>query len=297
MSIALPDLVASVGLLAVLVLVVGLYAVRVRRGGGVRFARVEAEGSSALLGAPVMNMAYWAVAPLGRTLSRAGIRPNSITLSSLGLGALSGACVALGHFGIGAALSAASALGDALDGFVARESGTASDAGETLDAAVDRYTEFFFLGGLALFYHDQPLLLALVLAALLGSFMVSYATAKAEALRVTPPRGAMRRAERATYLTVAAALVPFGGGGVFSWPWSPTLPVLAALGVVAMVANFSAVERLARTAELVRDRTIDGSAAAGASGVGRSPSESATAEVALLAERGRDAGTMRSVVR
>ena len=51
-----------------------------------------------------------------------------------------------------------------------------------LDAAVDRYVELFFLAGLAFHFRAHRGCLLLVLAAIGGSFMVSYATAKAEAL-------------------------------------------------------------------------------------------------------------------
>jgi CDP-diacylglycerol---glycerol-3-phosphate 3-phosphatidyltransferase len=202
-----------------------------------------------------MEMAYWALAPLGIRLARLGVSANSITFASLGFGASAGVALGTGHFGIGAALSAVSALGDALDGFVARASGTSSDAGEVLDAAVDRYSEFFFLAGLAVFYRGSVGVLVLVLGALLGSFMVSYATAKAEALQVVPPRGTMRRAERATYLTIAAGVVPFfalaRGEGT---GWLADLPVVFVLMLVAVVANVSAARRLIRTAALTRTR-------------------------------------------
>ena len=79
--------------------------------------------------------------------------------------------------------------------------GVSSDAGEVLDAAVDRYVEFFFLGGLMIYYRDIAALLILTLFALVGSFMVSYSSAKAEALHVPAPKGSMRRPERAVYLT------------------------------------------------------------------------------------------------
>ena len=55
--------------------------------------------------------------------------------------------LALGHLGIGGALATAAAPGSALDGLVARATGTASPRGGLLDAAVDRYGEVFLVGG------------------------------------------------------------------------------------------------------------------------------------------------------
>ena len=102
-------------------------------------------------------------------------------------------------------------LGDILDGQVARMTNTGSDRGELLDAAVDRYTEFAFLGGLLLFYRTEVSLMVLTLAALVASFMISYTSAKAEALHVNPPRGLMRRHERAIYLITGAGLTALLG--------------------------------------------------------------------------------------
>jgi CDP-diacylglycerol--glycerol-3-phosphate 3-phosphatidyltransferase len=250
------DVDVSLVLVTGVAAVAAAYGTRVARRGGARFARIEAAGSSPLLGRTAMEMAYWALAPVGRFLVRAGVSANSVTALSLVLGVLAGVALGFGHFGLAALLSVCSALGDALDGFVARESRTASDAGETFDAAVDRYSEFFFLSGLAFHYRASSALLGLVLAALLGSFMVSYATAKAEALRVSPPRGAMRRQERATYLTAGIALSPLAGklGATFPFQLAADVPVVLALVLVAVVANASAVHRLVRIAELANLR-------------------------------------------
>jgi CDP-diacylglycerol--glycerol-3-phosphate 3-phosphatidyltransferase len=89
-------------------------------------------------------------------------------------------------------------------------------------------------------------MLVLVLLALAGSFMVSYGSAKAEALRVAVPDGMMRRAERATVLCVGVAMVPFAGvlARRLDVPWLQHAPILFALGIVAVAANASAVRRL-----------------------------------------------------
>ncbi|MBK6532465.1 MAG: GtrA family protein [Deltaproteobacteria bacterium] len=146
-------------------------------------------------------------------------------------------------------------LGDALDGMVARATGVASDAGEVLDAAVDRYQEFAFLAGLAVYYRANTAWLLLTLAALLGSVMTSYVTAKAEALQTEVPRGAMRRPERALYLTLGAILTPVAtalSGG--HDPWISHSPMLLALASVAVVANLSAARRLVALMRSLADR-------------------------------------------
>jgi phosphatidylglycerophosphate synthase len=246
------DFVLSAGLLILTIAVLVAYGIRVIAKGNVQISqisRVEREGSSPFLGRTPMLVGYWAIIPIGRSLARAGVTANSVTALSLVFGAASGVAIALGHFGVGAVLFVTSALCDALDGFIARETGTESHSGGTFDAAVDRYNDFFFLAGLALCYRQNAIMLGLALLALLGSFMVSYATVKAAALRVTPPRGSMRRVERATYLTAAVGFSPIVG---FFNPSLADAPVVLGLLLVGTVANASAVWRFVRSAELVR---------------------------------------------
>jgi phosphatidylglycerophosphate synthase len=221
--------------------------------------RIERAGSSPFLGKGPMLALYWALQPVARACAALGITANQISGLSLVCGVGAAAALAVGHFGIAAAFSVVAAVADALDGIVARETGTASDAGETLDAAVDRYVEFLFLAGLGIYYRDHVFVLALALFALLGSIMVSYGTAKAEALHVEPPRGAMRRAERAVYLTTGVAFAPIVGFWVarfgFTEWWWEAAPVLFSLAIVAVVANVSAVRRLVAVAAAARARS------------------------------------------
>ncbi|HVU02181.1 MAG TPA: CDP-alcohol phosphatidyltransferase family protein [Polyangiaceae bacterium] len=250
----MPDFAVSVGLFTVALLSAALYGARVVRRGAARHSRVIEAGSSAFLGEGPMQATYWVLSPVSHALVSVGVSANAITFASLVTSAAAGAAFALGHFGFGALFSVVSTLGDALDGLVARESRTASDAGEVFDAAVDRYGEFLFLAGLAVYYRQNVLLLSLVLFAILGSFMVSYSTAKAEALSVHPPRGAMRRAERAVYLVVGAALVPIVARFHPSWA---NAPVALSLFLVAVVANASAAMRLDRIVALVNERDAE----------------------------------------
>jgi CDP-diacylglycerol--glycerol-3-phosphate 3-phosphatidyltransferase len=251
------DLACSLGILAVFAAAGAAYGVHVSRAGAARFARVDKAGASALLGKGAMEAGYWSLQPVGRALIALGVTANQITLVSLFLGLLSAVALALGHFGVGAALTAMATLGDALDGIVARQTGTASDAGEVFDAAVDRYQEFFFLGGLAVYFRGDMVALSLTLLAVLGSFMVSYGTAKAEALGVESPRGAMRRVERAVYLDAGVVFVPIAGAlaARFGLPsWVEHVPVLLALGLVGSVGNVSAARRLHAVARAVAVR-------------------------------------------
>jgi CDP-diacylglycerol--glycerol-3-phosphate 3-phosphatidyltransferase len=203
--------------------------------------------SSLVLPRALLDAALWCLDHVAGALIALGVTANAITVSSVVLAAGAGGLLCFGQFGWAAVVMVAASLGDALDGLVARRTGTASVAGALLDSSIDRYEEFLFLGGIALYFRDSPWLLALTLAALAGSFMVSYGSAKAEALGVPVPPGAMRRAERAVCLCLGVGLTPVSvwvARGVDLPAWAVRTPLVVAVGLIAVVANVSAIRRL-----------------------------------------------------
>lgn len=250
------DLIPAIGLLTIAVLVTATYVARAWRRGRAHFDRVDKQGGSLLLGKSVMEGYYWFMQPLARGLVAAGLTANTLSWLSLLLGFFSGLALAFGHFGSAALIATLSSILDSLDGLVARMTGQASDAGEILDATVDRYVEFFFLAGLAFYYREIPSLLILTLIALAGSFMVSYSSAKAEALQMKAPSGSMRRPERALYLILGAVftitIATFEN--VHETPVPVGHPMILALGIVAVLSNASAVERMSALARGIRER-------------------------------------------
>jgi CDP-diacylglycerol--glycerol-3-phosphate 3-phosphatidyltransferase len=215
-------------------------------------ARVAREGGTAFLPAALMHRAYALAAPLVALCVRVRVGADSLSWLSLALGLAAGLALGLGRPGTAAVLLALSGLGDLLDGAVARATGTASPQGAALDSALDRYVEFALHAGLLAAFRAHLALQLLVLASLFGSMLVTYSTAKAEALRVAPPRGWMKRAERLVWLgagLVAAALAPLAR-------INAALPLAAAVAVIAVFANLSAALRLhalARTAAGAQD--------------------------------------------
>lgn len=165
-----------------------------------------------------------------------------MTLASLVLAFGAGVLLATGHLGPAGVAMIAASLGDALDGLVARQSRSATVAGALLDASADRYGEIFFLGGIAIHFHDSVAILAASLAAIAGSFMVSYGSAKAEAIGAPVPPGIMRRAERAACLCGGVILAAIFGDAA----------LVAAVTLVAVVGNVSAIRRLVALARISR---------------------------------------------
>lgn len=255
------DLVCSLILSGFVVTVATMWTVFAILPARTRNARLDGHGGI-MLGRSVMEVAYKLFNPLVSLLYEAHVTPNMVTAFSLVPALISAILIAQGHFGIGALLATGSGFCDMFDGMLARRYNSMSDVGELFDAAVDRYVEYLLLAGLAVYFRTSPIAGLLCLAAILGSFMVSYATAKAEALGVEPPKGAMRRAERAVYVT-------FGCGVASLWqlvvPGSPSfatlslgreLPVELAIAVVGVVANVSAVRRMLRIAQLIRAKKL-----------------------------------------
>jgi CDP-diacylglycerol--glycerol-3-phosphate 3-phosphatidyltransferase len=184
---------------------------------------------------------------------------NAITATCAALGLVAGLLLADGAFALAALVMIVASLGDALDGMVARRSRTASAQGALLDASCDRYQEFFVLAGLAVTLRDSAFALCIVLLAMVGSFMVSYGSAKAEALGAPVPASAMRRPERAVVLCVGTAatavFAPIAdhagltrGIGV--------LPVVIAVFAIAVFANASAVMRLRAIGDSVAEKNV-----------------------------------------
>jgi phosphatidylglycerophosphate synthase len=247
-----PDVYFCYATAALWAVAVTLYGVRLAARGVFHSERVSKIGGTALIGRGVMDMTYWAIEPVVRGLAALGVTPNGLTWAALVLGVGAGFALALGWFGLATLLATLSTIGDILDGQVARLTNSGSNRGELLDAAVDRYTEFAFLAGLVIFLRTSWWWMALALGATLASFMVSYASAKAEAMQVEPPRGLMRRHERSIYLIAGIGLVPLVGPAFAAHGLPYVTTCLVSLGVVAVIGNFAAVLRLVRIARSLR---------------------------------------------
>ena len=138
------------------------------------------------------------------------LTPNQLTLGGLGLNFLAGWIFSGGHFFWGALVMLAAALGDLLDGPLARLTGKSSKFGAFLDSTVDRYSDFFLFGGVALHFAFESRYgwLFIVLGIILGSFVTSYAKARAENLLESCTAGVFERPERILVLAVGCLLSP-----------------------------------------------------------------------------------------
>jgi CDP-diacylglycerol--glycerol-3-phosphate 3-phosphatidyltransferase len=151
------------------------------------------------------NLGYRITSPIVGILSKSGITPNTLTLTNLVLNIVAAYVIATGHFLLGGVLILGSGLFDLLDGALARFTKQTTKFGAVLDSTVDRISEAATLCGLLIWYVPQEgatLEIALILAVLIGSFLVSYIRARAEGLGWQCQVGLFTRAERVIVLAI-----------------------------------------------------------------------------------------------
>ncbi len=172
------------------------------------------------------------VEPMAAFFVRLGLHPNTMTLFGLAGNIVGAVFLATGHMTVGGVLILVSGWFDGLDGAMARQLNQPTKFGAFVDSATDRWSEMVIFLGLLIYYLRRPdplLYCLLVFAATMGSVMVSYTKARAEALGFDCNIGLLTRMER--YLVMAPALIL-------------NLPQVA-LWVIAILANVTALQRTA----------------------------------------------------
>src|SRR5437868_5760172 len=151
-----------------------------------------------------------------RPLARLGITPNTLTLLGLLLSTLTALVISQGFLLAGGLLVLFAGIFDMFDGAMARVRNAASTFGAFLDSTLDRYSESIILFGLLFFalqkpviqdrfwpfQYEQSWMIILIFIATVGSFMVSYAKARAEGLGLECKTGLLARPERVIILAI-----------------------------------------------------------------------------------------------
>ncbi len=191
-------------------------------------------------------------APLERCavlVARLGIQPDWITVCGLLLVAVAALFIADGEFLLGGIALLLCLPLDALDGAVARARNRTGAFGMVLDSTLDRYADGFIFAALSYYFAESGRMDMLVaaLAALMGSYLVSYIRARADdvqvGVRVTV--GWFSRLERVIVLlimTLAAGLL------------NSEAPVEIGLLILALGANLTALQRLRHVYITLRNR-------------------------------------------
>lgn len=153
------------------------------------------------------------------SLARTRVSPNTLTAAGVALCAAAAVAVYFEHrdelpaYWIGAVLFIAGSILDILDGALARSSGKTTPFGAFVDSMTDRVSEGLVLGAIALVFarHGNEVALGFTIAAVAGSFLVSYARARAEMLGLRGDVGIGTRAERVVVISAGLILAPWGG--------------------------------------------------------------------------------------
>jgi phosphatidylglycerophosphate synthase len=186
----------------------------------------------------------WFIAPLENLFIKLGFTPNFFTTLGVLISAGAACAFATGHFGIAGWLVIIGGTCDMFDGRIARRTGQTSQSGAFYDSVMDRFGEAIVFLGLAVFFRNTWVLY-MVIAALVGSMIVSYTRAKGDSLGIDCKVGPMQRPERIVYL---------GVGSIFSPPLRQIIqapgaePVeylaIAAISLIAVVTVLTAIYRM-----------------------------------------------------
>lgn len=167
----------------------------------------------------------------GTTAMNLGLHPDTITIAGFVLVMIAAVLIGRGELQWGALLLILALPFDALDGAVARAMKRTDQFGALLDSTLDRYADAFIFAGLSYYFavQNQFEMMLLALAALMGSYAVSYVRARGEGLGVSAKIGAFSRLER---LAVILLML-----------WVPALLGIGLL-ILAVGTNFTSLQRL-----------------------------------------------------
>jgi CDP-diacylglycerol--glycerol-3-phosphate 3-phosphatidyltransferase len=179
-----------------------------------------------------------AFGPITSVLQRLHVTPNMVSAVGALLNLVAAGLVMADHLiWAGVVFVVASCL-DMLDGTLARLAQMVTPFGAFLDSTLDRASEGVMLAAIA--YHlaqeARPIDVALVVLALLGSLLVSYTRARAEALGLQCKVGIMSRPERV--VLIAAGL------------FFNILPY--AIYILVLLTGFTVVQRVVYTYRQLR---------------------------------------------
>lgn len=186
--------------------------------------------------------------PIVRLAMALHLTPNTITVIALLITTVASVFVASGWLLLGAGILTAGSLLDAVDGALARAQGGGTDFGSFLDSTLDRASEAILYTGVGIWILStlaEPIwpMLALMVA-LAGSFIVSYAHARAQGIGLTASIGLAPRTERLVLVIAGVALAGLG----FTIGLIGALVLLAILTVVTVIQRIVHVWRLSEAA-------------------------------------------------
>ncbi len=169
---------------------------------------------------------------LARPLARTGIDPNALTVTGFLVSIPTAIAIATDRTWLGGILVLCTGAFDTLDGAVARLTGNGSKFGAFLDSTLDRWAEGIIFSGLAWLFAARGTQTELILSVLtlVGSMLVSYTRARAEALDIECNVGFLQRPER--FLLIGISLL------------GPSWLLTAGMWFLAVATQITAIQRV-----------------------------------------------------
>jgi phosphatidylinositol phosphate synthase len=184
-----------------------------------------------------------------RTLARdslieSRLTPNAISMTGLVLNLAAAVLVTQRLFFLAGAAFIVGSVMDTLDGRYSRMSGKGSLFGAFLDSTLDRIEEGLVLTAVAWYFADRgdEIAAAACVLVVLGSLMVSYTRARAEALGVECKVGLATRPVRVVLLSIGLVFAKGAGLGDFEL-LAPTIYVMAGLTAITVAQRVWHVRR------------------------------------------------------
>lgn len=232
------DLATLLGILGLALLSMPVYALGAARRG--KDARDVENRGSFILGSFARSWFYWFIRPVENLALALRLGPLFFNLLGVAFGVVAAVLFGMNMVNLGGWAVLMGGVADIMDGRIARALGVANKRGAFLDSTLDRFAEFAAFVGLAVLFRDSQLALVLVVTALGGSLLVSYARARGESVGIVCKLGIMQRAERLLLLGFGGILDP----AVSSWLGRPAGTLLVpVLGIVAVGTVGTAIFR------------------------------------------------------
>ena len=191
------------------------------------------------------RMYLWSISPIAEFLVNNRVSPNAITAVGTLCSVIGGVIYATGHIRTGGFFLAATAFFDVLDGTVARRTGQSTTFGAFWDSTLDRVADGAVLGGIMIFYAQNPIhrnvfMVAVSLAGIIGAFVTSYTRARAEALGIDAKVGVLQRPGRVALLAAPQAMF---GLGLDGWVLQGVVVLLAVTSWITVIQRIMFVYR------------------------------------------------------
>ncbi|MBA4390917.1 MAG: hypothetical protein C0399_08265 [Syntrophus sp. (in: bacteria)] len=159
------------------------------------------------------------------------IHPNVLTIFGMCFGFAASACIIFEYFLAGAIALLLSGLFDMLDGALARSTGKVTAFGGFFDSVLDRYADLVIMGGILVFFimRNDVVYGFITFIAAIGTAIIPYARARAEAASVQCNAGLLERPERIVLLLI----------GLF---FPPSLPYI--IIILSVLTHITVIQRI-----------------------------------------------------